>query len=70
MITSSGMRCDVCGIFNLDYEAWDFFRVPAAAGELHCCPTCKPILADAKRWEDLPGGPLRTLYQEATEATE
>lgn len=63
MITSSGMRCDVCGIFNVDYEAWEFFRVPVAVGALNCCQKCKPVLAEAKRWEDLPDGPLKRLYQ-------
>lgn len=64
MITSSGMRCDVCGIFNVDYEPWRSFSVPIAIGSLHCCQKCEAILPEMKRWEDLPDGPLKRLYQE------
>ena len=69
-ITSSGMKCDICGkyIFFNDYQE---FSVKAIGDQrLHCCtPGCKQALVDAGNdWKRLPEGPLRTAFDEAVSA--
>lgn len=66
-ITMAGPLCDVCGsYFLLDPEMF-CFRVKGIEQELHCHPRCKPIV-EAGVWQDLPDGPLRKAFEEATEA--
>jgi len=70
-ITSSGLRCDVCGNYILlsDYEGFDATGID---GELHChVPKCKQAIIDAgKDWTKLPAGPLRRAFEDAWAATE
>lgn len=65
-ITSSGMKCDVCGEY-IFFEYQEFSVSAVGERRLHCCvPKCKQALIDAgKDWEKLPDGPLRAAFSEA-----
>ena len=66
-ITSSGMRCDVCGNYIL-FEAVNYFKVDGLAQMLHGDDTCWKAVQKAQekgKWELLPGGPLRRTFEEA-----
>ena len=66
MITSSGVRCDVCGQFIL-LDKYQEFGVKGIAGTLHChASTCKKDLQAADGdWTKLPAGPLREAFENA-----
>ena len=73
MITSHGPRCDVCGCYILGIDSTDrveFFTVEQIPSESpFCCHSkCKLVVINcAEDWHNLPGGPLRALYEEAME---
>jgi len=71
MITSSGVRCDVCGEYIL-LDNYQEFGVKGIEGTLHChASTCKKDLqAAAGDWEKLPAGPLREAFERAEVTTE
>ena len=71
MITSSGVRCDVCGKFILPLdpdERVHEFSLQGVKNMLHCDNKCKALLADLmqsdKDWRKLPDGPIRKLFEE------
>ena len=70
MITSSGLRCDVCGHYILPVvnEEYSAFRCNGIDTELHCHDReCRPILESslaAKDWTMLPAGPLRKVFED------
>ena len=74
MITSSGVRCDVCGRFIL-YADYQPFSIKGIDRELHChvnsnLHTCKADLqAAADDWHKLPAGPLREAFEKAEATT-
>jgi hypothetical protein len=67
-VTSSGLRCDVCGgfilpVFDDDYEE---FGVTGIGGRLSCHAHCKIALQGCGNdWTRLPPGPLRTAFEGA-----
>lgn len=65
MVTSSGLRCDVCGDYILlDREA-PAFSMPGILEVLHCHTVCKPKIVaacEAKDWKMLPAGPIRDVF--------
>lgn len=77
VVTSSGLKCDVCGgyILPLPGVRYNSFRIRGIDRELHVCaretgeqPQCQRKLEAAmksKRWEDLPSGPLRKAFEDA-----
>ena len=70
MLTSSGIRCDVCGNYILGLFKGDValpFTIPGVETKLHCHTKCKQPVVDMSKTEDyskLPKGPLKTLYEE------
>ena len=67
-VTSTGLRCDVCGDYFLPVldDVYERFGVKGIDGELHCHPKCKQALIDCgKDWTKLPSGPLRDAFEEA-----
>lgn len=72
-VTSSGLRCDVCGNFILPIldDVYERFGVKGIEGELQCHMRCKQTLIDCRGdWKSLPGGPLRTAFAEAARKLE
>ncbi len=66
MITSSGPRCDVCWNHILLDRECNPFSVIGINRELHCHDHCKQKLIDCgNKWESLPNGPLRILFEKA-----
>ena len=66
-ITSSGIRCDVCGNFIL-FEAVNKFKVQGIGQMLHAEDECWEAVQkaqEAEKWELLPNGPLRKVFEEA-----
>ena len=70
MITTSGVRCDVCGKPIL-LDKYQEFGVKGLKGKLHChASTCKAdVQAAGTDWHKLPAGPLREAFEKA-EATD
>lgn len=70
MITSSGVKCDVCGKFILPLDPDELvhtFSVAQIPGrKLHADNKCKRAVLDCGGdWQKLPSGPLREAYEEA-----
>lgn len=70
MITQSGPICDVCGLYIISGKSINPFSMQGIEGTLCCHDGCKPkVLAamDAKRWQLLPSGPIRSLFEANSE---
>ncbi|KKN78325.1 hypothetical protein LCGC14_0351840 [marine sediment metagenome] len=69
MITSSGAKCDVCGVFILPIdpnERVNNFTIQGIKQTLHCDNKCKKIVLNSfkqKDWKLLPSGPLRSVFE-------
>ena len=71
MITSSGVRCDVCGDLIV-FDMYKTFSVKGIKRDLHChASTCvATVQAAGKDWHKLPAGPLREAFEKAELTTE
>ena len=69
-ITQHGPRCDVCDDYILPgfSKSINPFSIQGIDRELHCHDKCKVKVEGAFKWEDLPAGPLRTVFEEASDA--
>jgi hypothetical protein len=73
-ITSSGVKCDVCGNYVLPIigdETYNPFRLKHIKKDLHACDKCIVIIKDLDTglggsgdWTKLPDGPLRKVFEE------
>lgn len=74
MITSSGAICDVCGHHILPLnpdERVHTFSVKQVDRDLHCDNKCKEAVQNCGgNWENLPAGPLRSLFEKAAKELE
>lgn len=67
-ITSSGVKCNVCGYYILGLtpdDTYTPFKLSIFKNELHGCKVCIQIIKelDGKDWKSLPDGPLRKEYE-------
>ena len=73
-ITSSGVKCDVCGNFILglteDDLAWPF-KLSCIDQQTHACNKCIEIVKSLDKnlggdgdWKKLPEGPLRKVFED------
>lgn len=67
-ITSSGIKCDVCGDFILLAPATPF-KMEGIKEQLHADPGCLMVIQklthDNADWDALPKGPLRSAFEKA-----
>lgn len=72
-ITSSGIKCDVCGDFILglteDDVAWPF-KLACITNQMHACNKCIDLIKELDTnkggsgdWKKLPVGPLRRFFE-------
>ena len=64
-VTSSGLKCDVCGGFILPFfdDEYENFSVKGIQGLLHCHLKCgQEVRTAGSDWHLLPEGPLRRAF--------
>lgn len=79
-VTSSGIKCDVCGTFILGLTEDDVaypFSLACIVQQMHACNKCIEIIKtlDKKQggdgdWKKLPEGPLRKFFEENAQIVE
>ena len=63
MITQHGPMCDVCGDYILLDKSINPFNCKGIKQTLLAHDKCKPKVEAATKWEQLPEGPLRRVFE-------